>query len=793
MNPLSMKNKINIIIVSIPLILVILMLFNYDYHSNEIELDDFLDRNEIDYGSVDNIISEREGLDSTIWKDEVLAQIYEQSIVSLWDSIRLKENKFKQIENFKFEKILIPKFSTKTLIEKGIYKSIYSGNKESVNFRKWLSKMKNWKKQITISHVEFHQKEFYPSPKANSLYSFTFHLKSEKEKYIINGICNVEWSDKKDIHDNHIAKQLIIDNFDILSYSGDDSFKLTQVIGTEGDKSFYGPGMPIALVDLNDDELSELLIISANKIYVNKNGKFEKPINLIKEFPENLLTSAIFGDFNNDGLLDILCFGRDMFPLLYEGEGKITFDKKPKIIRSMLEPLIMPIASTSGDVDGDNDLDVLVTQYKSPYIYGQMPTPYYDANDGFPSYLLINDGQGNFKDMTKEFGLSEKRFRRTYSCSFVDLDKDNILDLITVNDFAGIDIYKNDGNKFTDITKAIISEKSSFGMSHSIADYNLDGEDDLFVLGMSSTTANRLEQMNLNRPGYDKRNSARVKMGYGNRLYTKTKNGNYEEYPFESINEIVKTGWSWGVTSMDMDNDMDPDLYITNGNMSKKTAKDYCSVYWRHDVYTGNSQSNKVLKDFFADLTYNIELEGMSWNPFETNHLIMNLNGNDFIKIGYLYDVALENDSRCTISDDIDNDGLTDIIVSTTRHHSYFVDGKFPDESIYIFKNEIESARKNNWVGIILKTEVPDFHQIGTTIHIKMANGIHIEKSMINGDSFRSIHPMKKTFGLGSLSKIESIEVKWPNGIKEEIRNPIANKYYSFPSQVTSNKELSLR
>ena len=96
------------------------MLFNYDYHSNEIELDDFLDRNEINYGSVDNIISEREGLDSTIWKDEVLAQIYEQSIVSLWDSIRLKENKFKQIENFKFERILIPKFSTKTLIERNL-------------------------------------------------------------------------------------------------------------------------------------------------------------------------------------------------------------------------------------------------------------------------------------------------------------------------------------------------------------------------------------------------------------------------------------------------------------------------------------------------------------------------------------------------------------------------------------------------------------------------------------------------------------------------------------------------
>ena len=130
-------------------------------------------------------------------------------------------------------------------------------------------------------------------------------------------------------------------------------------------------------------------------------------------------------------------------PSSFEGEGEIVFSNKPKIINAMLDPLIMPIASTSGDVDGDNDLDVFITQYKSPYIYGQMPTPYYDANDGFPSYLLINDGKGNFKDMTTEYGLHEKRFRRTYSCSFLDIDNDNFLDLITVNDFAGIDIYKN--------------------------------------------------------------------------------------------------------------------------------------------------------------------------------------------------------------------------------------------------------------------------------------------------------------------------------------------------------------
>ena len=69
----------------------------------------------------------------------------------------------------------------------------------------------------------------------------------------------------------------------------------------------------------------------------------------------------------------------------------------------------------------------------------------------------------------------------------------------------------------------MITEKSSFGMSHTIGDYNLDGMDDIFVLGMSSTTANRLEQMNLNRPGYDERNTARAKMGYGNSFIKKQK------------------------------------------------------------------------------------------------------------------------------------------------------------------------------------------------------------------------------------------------------------------------------
>ena len=49
--------------------------------------------------------------------------------------------------------------------------------------------------------------------------------------------------------------------------------------------------------------------------------------------------------------------------------------------------------------------------------------------------------------MTDEFNLQTKRNRRTYSCSFIHLNNDNYIDLLTVNDFAGIDLYFNNYGK----------------------------------------------------------------------------------------------------------------------------------------------------------------------------------------------------------------------------------------------------------------------------------------------------------------------------------------------------------
>ena len=63
-------------------------------------------------------------------------------------------------------------------------------------------------------------------------------------------------------------------------------------------------------------------------------------------------------------------------------------------------------AITGGDIDGDGDLDAWFGQYKIPYENGQMGQPYYDANDGYPAALLLNDGTGHFTDVTESAGLA---------------------------------------------------------------------------------------------------------------------------------------------------------------------------------------------------------------------------------------------------------------------------------------------------------------------------------------------------------------------------------------------------
>jgi hypothetical protein len=126
-----------------------------------------------------------------------------------------------------------------------------------------------------------------------------------------------------------------------------------------------------------------------------------------------------------------------------------------------------------------------------------------------PAYLLRNDAAAGFTDVTDESGLAAKRWRRTYSASFVDVDGDGDLDLVNVSDFAGVDVFLNDGRgRFTDATMDLGDTRHLFGMAHALADLNGDGQVDLFAIGMDSPTAARMNALGC-RPDSHTRRSAR--------------------------------------------------------------------------------------------------------------------------------------------------------------------------------------------------------------------------------------------------------------------------------------------
>jgi len=111
------------------------------------------------------------------------------------------------------------------------------------------------------------------------------------------------------------------------------------------------------------------------------------------------------------------------------------------------------------------------------------------------------------------------------------LDGDSHIDLMVVSDFAGLDLYRNDGRgHFTDVTPQWIAEPHAFGMGHILADFNADGRLDLPDDGDASPTVDRLDTLGLWRHYSTEDRLRRAAMTFGNRLHVARPNGGFEQH-----------------------------------------------------------------------------------------------------------------------------------------------------------------------------------------------------------------------------------------------------------------------
>ena len=728
-------------------------------------------------------------LDKTVWAKETEAQRYEDTIVKYWDQmLQPEDDKYAVLASVPFDWLSFGSPIETETLEWGIKRTIFGGKASRLNQLAWKSFLNEMQgKNYEIINIEFHQSRFEKDEDgaARSTYSTQLHVANPERTHraILTANLNIAWSDETDEAGRFLPKTIEVADLKILEREAEAN-TFEKRLTYEGSEPVSFP----MLYDLDRDGVSEILVPSNNLILRNVDTENYEQTPLFEApgmRPPSNVRAAVVADFTNDGIADILCAAHYqtaghlrgsenlLSVLLFRGDSDGRFTAPGKPVHEAPLQIRDSYCITAGDIDADGDLDVWIGQYKAPYVLGQLPTPFYDANDGNPSYLLVNEGDGHFTDTTEAAGLGAKRNRRNFSASLADLDDDNDLDLLTVNDFAGIDVFHNDGTgHFTDVTNTVVDEASNFGMGHTFADYNLDGVQDFYVIGMASTTMRRLNQMGLAREEFPEFVEMRTRMGYGNRMYTGGSSGSFKDPSFRD--SVARSGWAWGVTSLDFDSDGDMDIYIANGHMSRDTTKDYCTRFWCHDLYTSSSQ-NDLRKGLFYIETMPSVANTLSWDGYQKNHLYMNQSGKDFVNVAFLMDAAYVQDSRSVASDDFNLDGRPDLLFTTV------VKGK-RSRRLHVLKNNWPIA--NNWIGVRLQEEPGAPSPIGAKIEINYSSGKHVAQ-IVTGDSFRTQDAPRKHFGLGQADSVESVIVRWPDGRSRAVEDPAINTYHLVRAPTT--------
>ena len=249
---------------------------------------------------------------------------------------------------------------------------------------------------------EWHHAAFEPDNGngARSTVSVVLHVVNVEltVRYVVEGDLDVDWHPRSSRQEAPRPRGVAARNLQITQRTGVPPFEQAY------QHELRGPTELVVLVyDLNGDGLSEIVVPSFNLLLHNLGGcKFEQQV-LANVPPPSDVTAAVLADLTGNGSVDLLCAGSTMN--LYTADRTGRFTSAPVPVDTPGLPITSPAVITAGDIDADGDLDLWLGQYKYPMLGGQMPTPYFDANDGYPSFLLRNEGSGRSTDATQAAGL----------------------------------------------------------------------------------------------------------------------------------------------------------------------------------------------------------------------------------------------------------------------------------------------------------------------------------------------------------------------------------------------------
>ncbi len=764
---------------------------------------------------------------TTYWAAEKLAQACGHVVEDLWDALNAAPDKFAVPEALALDEIRLGHWDQLQRLPHGIEFTTSAGPGRTLNraaWRRWLRGQRHagWRlMQVEFRHLRFETNTV--GQPWRSVFYFSAHLTNAHRPHRAEAVGDllIEWAPLPGKSPPARVSRVDASRLTVKTRAGEPPFERVFLEEIEPPER-RTPIDPVLLRDLDGDGFPEIALPTVNLVYRRvASGRYE-PGPLCAEPPGPLFT-AIIEDFNGDGAADLLIVnatglmlysGRAAAPggsLEAEGhalppgapptdasrsagqpaaaglaspaprqagkpaatgdEPTAPFSASPQPVWIADQPLKNPMALTCGDVDSDGALDIFFAQYRVPTLGTVLKPSYHDANDGDPAYLLLNDGTGWFRDVTEASGLAPKRWRRTYSASFADLDGDSHLDLLVVSDFAGAEAYRNDGRgHFTDVTAEWLGDAKGFGMAHTFADFNADGRPDFLMIGMPSPTVDRLEHLGLSRPGEAEDPQMRRRMASGNRLFLARPEGGFFQPPLDN-NPLGRSGWSWGASAADFDNNGRPDVYVANGHQSSRSVREYEPEFWLHDLYVDDTIEASIAGAYLFRKFDRTRGQGWSYGGYEKNRLYLGGSDGGAVEVGHLFGVALEADSRNVVAEDLDGDGAVDLVVTTLEI--------WPRErhTLQIYRNRL--ALPGHWIGLRASgsggTDLP----VGTRVRV-FAGGVSRIRQVVNGDSYRSQHSGRVHFGLDGASAVDRVEVRWPDGRQTVLEHPPINCWHAL-------------